>query len=90
MKNSLNLSDYGAKCDGTTDDTTAIQAWANAAAANMNLTAPAGICLFSSPISFPHTSYYSVPGEVRKTQCSCTPVQTRPTHYLPSMLLEAA
>lgn len=49
----VNLTSMGAKCDGETDDTTAIQAWFNSAANNTALVAPAGICLFSSALTVP-------------------------------------
>ena len=44
------LPDFGAKCDGVTDDTAAIQNWLNTAAAGVNLVAPGGMCNFSSPL----------------------------------------
>ncbi len=47
------LLDYGAKCDGSTDDTAAIQAWLNKAAANVALIAPAGVCNFSAALTVP-------------------------------------
>ncbi len=43
-------NDFGAACNGSTDDTMAIQNWLNKAAANVHLVAPAGNCLFSSPV----------------------------------------
>lgn len=49
----VNLKDMGAKCDGTTDDTTAIQAWLNKAAPNVELLAPAGTCVFTAAVSTP-------------------------------------
>ena len=55
-------SDFGAKCDGTTDDTAAIQAWLAKAAPGVQLVAPAGTCLFSTPVSAPTASSYSIVG----------------------------
>lgn len=49
----VSLSQKGAKCDGTTDDTAAIQAWLNAAAAGVMLVAPAGNCVFKSALTVP-------------------------------------
>ena len=54
--------DFGAKCDGSNDDTAAIQRWLNKAAAGVLLTAPAGTCLFSSPVSTPGGTGYAIKG----------------------------
>lgn len=43
--------DFGAKCDGSTDDTTAIQNWLSKAAPGVHLVAPGRTCLFSSPVA---------------------------------------
>ncbi len=56
------VRDFGAKCDGSTDDTQAIKNWLAKLAANVRLTAPAGICLFSAPLQAPHANYYGVEG----------------------------
>lgn len=52
----LNLqSDYGAKCDGSTDDSTAIQNWLNANTTYVGrkmLYAPAGTCVHATAISY--------------------------------------
>lgn len=46
------LKDFGAKGDGSTDDTTAIQAWINAGVSQgVALSAPAGTYIFTNPIS---------------------------------------
>ncbi len=55
-------NDFGAKCDGLHDDTTAIQNWLNKAAANVNLVAPGGTCLFSTPLTAPTASNYVIGG----------------------------
>ena len=55
-------ANFGAACDGVTDDTTAIKHWLNAAAANVRLTAPAGVCLFSAPVTMPYANYYTLIG----------------------------
>ncbi|MFT8678316.1 MAG: glycosyl hydrolase family 28-related protein [Gluconacetobacter sp.] len=56
----ISLLSYGAKCDGTTDDTAAINAWlanatdaGNGPPANVELVAPAGICVFTSTLHNP-------------------------------------
>ena len=56
------VRDFSAACDGSTDDTAAIRAWLNKAAAGVMLTAPAGTCLFSSPVSTPGGTGYSIKG----------------------------
>ncbi|NVN09837.1 MULTISPECIES: hypothetical protein [Nguyenibacter] len=52
----ISLLSYGAKCDGVTDDTKAINKWlANAAGmpADVELEAPAGVCVFTAPLANP-------------------------------------
>lgn len=46
----FNVKDYGAKCDGHTDDSSAIQAAIRAATENGMVYIPAGTCAFSTPI----------------------------------------
>lgn len=48
----INLKDFGAKCDGETDDTAAIQAAVLAAQNGVHITQPTGVCLTSQPLSF--------------------------------------
>lgn len=49
---------YGAKCDGVTNDTTAINAAITAAAtAKVKLLIPTGTCIVTGPISIPSNSY---------------------------------
>src|SRR5271157_4751504 len=48
---------FNAKCDGTTDDSVALQAWATAFTNNTNARVP-GICAFKTPIVFPHGVNY--------------------------------
>ena len=55
-------NDFGAKCDGSTDDTTAIQNWLNKAAVNVHLVAPVGTCNFSAPLSIGAVGHYTVEG----------------------------
>jgi len=43
---------FYAKCDGTTDDSTALQAWANAFTSNSTAIVP-GVCAYETPITFP-------------------------------------
>lgn len=52
----LFLKAFGAKCDGSTDDARAINAWLSSAAtkeANIELVAPAGVCAFDSAVATP-------------------------------------
>ncbi len=57
------LPDFGAKCDGVTDDTAKIQAWMNKAAANVKLILPAGgQCAFTAPLAFPLVSNVTIEG----------------------------
>ena len=46
-------SEFGALCDGSTDDTAALQAWLAKAATGVHLSLPAGTCVFKSPLSAP-------------------------------------
>jgi hypothetical protein len=68
-QNSTDLREYGAKCDGSTDDTSSIQAWANAAAGgNITLTNyNGGTCIFKSPIIFPIANWVTIAGIGRST-----------------------
>ena len=43
--------DFGAACDGVTDDTAALTAWLAKAASNVHLVAPAGTCAFATPLA---------------------------------------
>lgn len=43
-------TNFGAVCDGVTDDTTAIQNWLAALGPGVSGTAPPGTCIFSSPL----------------------------------------
>ncbi|RBP18319.1 pectate lyase-like protein [Roseiarcus fermentans] len=54
--------DFGAACDGATDDTTQIQNWLAKAASGVRLVFPAGTCLFSSTLAAPTASNYSISG----------------------------
>ncbi len=55
-------TDFGAACDGATDDTTNIQAWLNKAAPGIRLIAPAGTCVFSAPELIPAVNGLTVSG----------------------------
>lgn len=50
----INLKDYGAKGDGTTDDTVAIQSWLNAGISSSTLFAPGGTYIFSDELEWPN------------------------------------
>lgn len=58
----FDLKDFGAACDGRRDDTRAIQAWLDKLAENVRLTAPAGVCLFSTPLRAPFANAYDIGG----------------------------
>ena len=60
--NTYNLAAFGAKCDGSTDDTTAIQNWLNSAATGVALLAPAGTCIFKSPLTVPTVNGVTIQG----------------------------
>jgi hypothetical protein len=47
---SISAADYGAKCDGATDDTAALNSALNADAGTYTVTLPQGTCLITSPI----------------------------------------
>lgn len=49
----FDLLDFNAKCDGTTDDTTAVQNWLNKLASGVTLTAPSLTCKITSPLTTP-------------------------------------
>ncbi len=55
-------TDFGAACNGATDDTTAIQNWLNKAVPGVHLVAPAGTCLFSSPLTITAVNQLTVSG----------------------------
>ncbi|MFS9419100.1 phage tailspike protein [Citrobacter sp. C411] len=54
----INLKDFGAKCDGVTDDTAAIQAAVAAAQTGIRIVQPTGVCLTSQPLSFTKPVYW--------------------------------
>ncbi|MEH3936676.1 glycosyl hydrolase family 28-related protein [Escherichia coli] len=54
----INLKDFGAKCDGVTDDTVAIQAAVAAAHTGVRIVQPSGVCLTSQPLSFTKPVYW--------------------------------
>lgn len=49
----VQLSSFGAKCDGNTDDTAAIRKWLKAAAPFTQLVAPPGVCVFKTALTVP-------------------------------------
>ena len=55
-------TDFGAKCDGVTDDTAAIQNWLNKAASGVRLVSPAGTCIFSSALTIPAANSLTLQG----------------------------
>lgn len=54
----INLKDFGAKCDGVTDDTEAIQDAVAAAQTGIRIVQPSGVCLTSQPLSFTKPIYW--------------------------------
>ena len=54
----INLKDFGAKCDGVTDDTAALQAAVAAAQTGIRIVQPTGVCLTSQPLSFTKPIYW--------------------------------
>ncbi len=55
-------TDFGARCDGATDDTAAIQSWLSKAASGVHLVAPAGACLFSAPLTIAPVNAWTMTG----------------------------
>ena len=51
----FSLASFGAKCDSTTDDTAAIQAWLNKATTRVKLVGMPGQCVFTSALTIPAT-----------------------------------
>jgi hypothetical protein len=60
LRETISATDFGAKCDGATDDTPALQKWLDRAAPFAKLVLPAGYCLFSAPLTVASSS--SIPG----------------------------
>ncbi|MDH1794652.1 phage tail fiber protein [Citrobacter sp. Cpo061] len=54
----INLKDFGAKCDGVTDDTDALQSAMAAAQTGIRIVQPSGVCLTSQPLSFTKPIYW--------------------------------
>lgn len=55
-------NDFGAACNGSTDDTTAIQNWLAKVASGVHLVAPAGTCNFSTPLKVAYADGWSLAG----------------------------
>jgi hypothetical protein len=53
---------FGAKCDGTTDDTAALQAWLNALGPNLRGAMRPGKCRFTLALQFPKVQNLSIVG----------------------------
>ncbi len=60
-------NDFGAACNGSTDDTAAIRNWLNKAGPGVRLVAPAGTCPFSAPLTITAASNLTVSGAGPKT-----------------------
>lgn len=65
--NVADLSVWGAKCDGVTDDAAAIQAAANWVAPHYSLHVP-GVCVFKTFISFPNVGYVTIEGNGKNSE----------------------
>ncbi len=59
---------FGAKCDGISDDTDALQAWASSVQTGANLRLPNSACLFTRPIHFAQANAVTVEGAGRQSQ----------------------
>lgn len=67
----VNLLSFGAKCDGSTDDSTAIQTWLNALPTAGKGIIPAGLtCLTSGIITVPTGAYWGMSGATLKAKNS--------------------
>ncbi len=55
-------NDFGAACNGSTDDTTAIQNWLAKVASGVHLVAPGGTCNFSTPLKITYADGWSLAG----------------------------
>ncbi len=55
-------TDFGAACNGSTDDTAAIQNWLNKAGPGIHLVAPSGTCNFSAHLAAPLSNGWSLAG----------------------------
>ena len=55
-------NDFGAACDGVTDDTAAIQSWLAKAASGVRLVIPAGVCNFNTPLASPTVNNFTISG----------------------------
>lgn len=53
---------YGAKCDSSTDDSTALQNWLNAGAAGTVLALTKSTCLFKTPLSLTNPMFLTIIG----------------------------
>lgn len=62
----INLKDFGAKGDGVTDDTTAIQDWLNALTSGKTGYAPSGTYLFKSALVAPMANNIAIVGQGQK------------------------
>jgi hypothetical protein len=66
--NQIDVKMFGAKGDGVTDDTVALQAWANYITTNHSVGfLPNGNYKITAPIVFPSRTGWSVIGEVRSS-----------------------
>lgn len=59
---------WGAICDGVSDDTAALRAWAAATRAGDRLTLPNATCRFEGPITFPTVDGVSIEGAGRQSE----------------------
>jgi Pectate lyase superfamily protein len=62
IKNWISPYNYGAKCDGSTDDSIALQNWMNGETASIGLQIPQGVCAFATPLTLTNPNKLAMVG----------------------------